>query len=178
MIAHTLEQAARVFGTNRGSIRWPAGLTIPTPASSGLSGRPLEEAVSRSTRAQHRILTWADHFGLHASSTGCCPRWLQRNLPHRCTPEDNTCTHYGANPPDQEWLTHPIAWIRDRRPVALTSAPPTISPGAKDRLAWWPQQDAALRVAFGTGWHGFTTTQVLVWRADRIPDLTPANDPL
>ncbi|MDH2392969.1 hypothetical protein QCN29_30170 [Streptomyces sp. HNM0663] len=84
------------------------------------------------------------------------------------------CSRYDAPTADAPWLDHTVAWLRDGGPAALTSAPYGLSPMDVARLEWWPQQDPRLHVARGTGWYGFTTTQVVVWRYDILGDVEPA----
>lgn len=162
------DRAAKIFGADGGDIRWPYGLETPHPRRSGLTGEQLQQAADHARVAQRLIVEWAEQYGITASRSGCCPRWLQRNASRRCSA---TCYRPGA---DYAWLDHPIYWLRNRRPAVITSALYYVGDEDRDRITWWTEQHPLLRAAFGTGWYGHGTTQIVLWRTDRAPEVAPA----
>ncbi|MFG2142592.1 hypothetical protein ACGFRG_00070 [Streptomyces sp. NPDC048696] len=83
------------------------------------------------------------------------------------------CTHYGTAQ-DRHWLDHLISWLKEGRPAVITTAPYGIDSADRSRLDWWTGADPRLRVAHGPGWYGFRTTQIVMWRTDRLAQVTPA----
>ncbi|WP_162688536.1 MULTISPECIES: hypothetical protein [unclassified Streptomyces] len=163
-----------VFGKERGAVRWPYGLELPGPPRS-LTPQALarhEEAVRDRRAAQESITAWAAASGLKRSLSGCCPQWLQRRRSRRCSPW--TCTQYGSDGLDHDWLDRLVSWTRDGSPVAITAAPYQVAPEDEVRLKWWTRTDRRLAVARGTGWHGPGTTQIVMWRRDIARELRPA----
>jgi hypothetical protein len=102
----------------------------------------------------------------------CCPWWLTRKVSRRC--EFAKCTQYGAGGDDRSWLDHTICWLKDGRPAVITSAPYNFGQEDRARIDQWLTEDTRLRVAYGAGWYGYTTTQIVMWRADRLEDVAPA----
>jgi hypothetical protein len=88
------------------------------------------------------------------------------------------CTNYGPRSAslDHNWLDHSIHWLLDSKPAAITSAPYHVNQGDEGRLAMWAAEPN-LRAARGPGWYGHGTTQIILWRADRIGSVDPAEPP-
>jgi hypothetical protein len=114
------------------------------------------------------IVEWAERYGLKASRVKCCPWWLTRNASRRC--EFSKCAS------DERWLDHPICWIRGGKPIAITSPPYDDKVADNARIKSWLDHDDRLSVAFGKGWYGPATTQVVMWRNDRALVIEPATD--
>ncbi|MDX3232540.1 hypothetical protein [Streptomyces sp. ME19-01-6] len=168
-------RAVPIFGkTHLGGVAWPYGVADPDRSHYRKDDSPAryKEAL-RDRRAAQRVVTeWAERFGLKQSEAGCCPVWLQRSVSRRCVPE--RCTHYGNSDPDRRWLDHLTSWTKAGKPAVLTSAPYQVSKDDEARLAWWTQEDSRLCLARGTGWYGFDTTQIVMWRSDLIATVDPA----
>lgn len=162
-------RAVRIFGADPGGIRWPYGLEDPSRHLKRTDPAAYERQQVEQPAAQRNIVEWAERYGLKESSAGCCPRWLQRSVSRTC-PYDKC----GSDTADAGWLDHPIRWIKDGKPVAITSAPYGLPEADDARIRWWLSEDPCLRVAYGPGWYGFGTTQVVMWRTDRIPVIEPA----
>ncbi|RSO10663.1 hypothetical protein DMH15_41210, partial [Streptomyces sp. WAC 06725] len=108
---------------------------------------------------------------------GCCPRWLLRDGSQSCHPRyrvGDPCTRYGTPRLDSGWLDHTVTWLKDARPAVLTAAPYDVDDHDRRRLAHWERTDPRLRSAIGTGWYGFGTTQIVLWRSDRVAELQAA----
>ncbi|MBT2459998.1 hypothetical protein [Streptomyces sp. ISL-86] len=131
-------------------------------------------AVGRST-----IVSWADHYGLKvAQRNPCCARWLTRSSYGAC-PKDRWTGRpdcWNGDLYTRGWRDHPIAWVLDGRPAAITAAPglrhqdfaatlDTLT-GQDERLAW---------TAGGKGWYGYRTSQVVIWRRDLLGDVDTAD---
>jgi hypothetical protein len=65
-------------------------------------------------------------------------------------------------------------WSLGGQPVALTAAPYGMDEDERAELEEWVEEYPDPAVAYGTGWYGADTTQVLLWRRDRIPAFEPA----
>ncbi|OQD51852.1 hypothetical protein BM536_037700 [Streptomyces phaeoluteigriseus] len=65
-------------------------------------------------------------------------------------------------------MDHTITWLKDGRPAVITTAPYEIYEEDEARLQYWQQHDPRLQVARGHGWYGYDTTQIVLWRTDRI----------
>ncbi|WDT90773.1 hypothetical protein H0E86_03930 [Streptomyces sp. SCSIO-PteL053] len=171
MSADFNSRAAAIFGTTEGAISWPYGLSTPHPRRSGLSGERLAEATRHAETAQKTIVEWAEHHGLRYTSVGCCQLWLLRTTSRRCP--DGACRNNGGL--DYVWLDHANGWFKDGRPAALTSAPYSSNYNEENvEIRQCLDSDVRLRVAFGAGWYGHGTTQIALWRTDRITDVSPA----
>ncbi len=44
----------------------------------------------------------------------------------------------------------------------------------RERVTWWTERHSELSAAYGDGWYGYSTTQVLLWRSDRLSTIEPA----
>jgi hypothetical protein len=133
------------------------------------------EEEQRDLEARQRLLVdWAERHGLRASTSGCCPVWLLRDTSRQCGPEVG-CKGMGGDSGSAHWLDHAVYWLKDRRRAVITSAPYSITDAMKDRLAHWEATEPMLQVALGTGWYGNGTTQIVMWRADRIENAEPAH---
>ncbi len=165
-------RATAVFGRSSAGIAWPYGLATPTRRTYRNRPEAYEEALRRAGVAQETITAWAERYGLRSSPTGCCPRWLGRPTSRRC--RDEGCTRYDAPARDAGWLDHTVAWLCNGRPAALTSAPYGAGPEDQARLAWWTHKAPGLRTAEGKGWYGFGTAQIVMWRADILGEIKPA----
>ncbi|MET8534025.1 hypothetical protein ABZV67_19305 [Streptomyces sp. NPDC005065] len=181
-VADIYTRAAKIFGSNEYGVRWPY-------EASGLDRslrRTDRERYYRELDAYNRqrlvIVEWAERYELKKSSVQCCPGWLTRNTSRRC--DIRKCTRYGSGEQnvDHWWLDHAICWTKDGKPTAITASPYDISVADEyeakvpdyERIKWWLAQDERLSVAFGAGWYGSATTQVVMWRSDRIPVIEPA----
>lgn len=165
------DRAAAIFGTHDGVVAWPYGLETPRPRRSGLSRERLAEATAHAETAQRTIVNWAERHGLRYSRTGCCQLWLLRKVSRKCP--IGACRNNGGL--DYVWLDHANGWLKDSRPAVLTSAPyapgyDAENPEIRECLA----ADERLRAAFGSGWYGHGTTQIVLWRTDRINEVEPA----
>lgn len=166
------DRAVAVFGCAAGGrVAWPYGMANPEcrPDPAGFEQRCAEQRAK-----QEIMVAWAEGYGLKASDSACCPRWLTKNASRRCRwDSEGECTHY-ATGEDQHWLDHTIGWLKNRKPAAITSAPYSIDDEDRARLDWWTSADPRLRVAEGPGWYNFHTQQIVLWRTDRIAQVAPA----
>jgi hypothetical protein len=172
------DRAAVVLGTEDGRIRWPYGMSPIHPDEKRKNPAAYEQLQAQRRAGQEAMVSWAERYGLKYSEAGCCPFWLQGTVSRRCRPygpHKDRCTRYGTGI-DHGWLDHAVGWLKDGRPAALTSAPYGFEyiTEAPERLAFWQQHDDRLQVAIGSGWYGFGTTQIVVWRTDRIAAVEPA----
>lgn len=161
------ERATAIFGTTAGIVRWPYGLQdVARHAPRAAAARETPRIIY----ARQTIVEWAERYGLKATTIGCCPHWLLRPTSRRC--KTGACRNRGGL--DYVWLDHPIGWLKDSRPAVLTSAP--YSPGAANDpgIAEWLTKDVRLRATHGPGWYGGGTTQIVLWRTDRIDTVTAA----
>lgn len=164
-------RAAAIFGTTEGAPAWPYGLAAPHPRRSGLSQERLTAATAHAATAQRTIVEWAERYGLRYSRTGCCQLWLLRTVSRKCQP--GACRNYGGL--DYVWLDHANGWLLDGRPAVLTSATYSRSYDEDNvEIRQCLDSDERLRVAFAAGWYGHGTTQVVLWRTDRIGAIEPA----
>lgn len=162
-------RAVKIFGLAGHDVRWPYGLNAPRRSLKTAEPEEHDRLLGLATVAQRTIVEWAERYGLRASSSGCCPRWLQRYASRRCA--QRTCACSG---PDHGWLDHSVFWLKDREPAVITSAPYHILPEDKELISGWLNGEIPLRAAFGVGWYGFGAHQVVMWRPDRIEDVEPA----
>jgi hypothetical protein len=173
------DRAAAVLGTDGGAIRWPYGMS-PAQRSYTREEPPEEYAqrVAEKRAKQEAMVVWAERHGLKYTPHGCCPPWLRGNTNRRCRPhqERSACTRYRNETPDHDWLDHAVGWLKDGKPAALTSAPYGLEhiTEAPARLAYWPQQDPRLKAVTGEGWYSPATTQIILWRTDRLENVQPA----
>lgn len=163
-------RATAIFGTREGTPAWPYGLETPHPRRSGLSAVKLAAAKERAQKAQRTIVEWAERYGLRATQIGCCPKWLLRPVSRRCPA--GACNNFGGL--DYVWLDHPIGWLVGGRPAALTSAPYDVQDDQDPGIREWLKKDDRLRSSYGPGWYGAGTTQIVMWRDDRIAEVRPA----
>lgn len=173
------DRAAVVLGRDDVGIRWPYGMEPPPPGLRCTDRDYYEQRAAQVRARQEVLVAWAERHGLRQSHVDCCPLWLGRARSKRCAlfEPDSRCTRYGVSRPDSIWLEHTVAWLRDNRPAVLTTAPYGIDERHRRRLTYWVQVDPRLRTATGTGWYGFGTTQIVLWRSDRIPSVRPAEPP-
>lgn len=164
-------RAASIFGTADGAPRWPYGLQAPVRSRHRAT---FERETRRVQLAQSTIVDWAEQYGLRATQAGCCPLWLLRPSSRRCA--TGACYNYGGL--DYVWLDHQIGWLIKGRPAVITSAPYGDHHRHDPGIAEWLAKDRRLRTAYGTGWYGAGTTQIVVWRTDRITDTQPAGKAL
>lgn len=172
-------RATAILGRGNDGIRWPYGMG---PAQRNyFRDEPAEEyerRVAQQRAKQEVMISWAETHGLKYTPNGCCPAWLQGAVNRRCRPyrERTNCTRYANGTPDYEWLDHAVGWLKDGKPAALTTAPYHLEhiTAAPARLAYWPKEDARLKVVTGPGWYSPATTQIILWRTDRLEDVQPA----
>lgn len=172
MTQNLTARAVTVFGTREGVPAWPYGLAKPHPRRSGMSAARLAVANERAEQAQRTIVEWAERYGLRATHIGCCPKWLLRTVSRRCPA--GACTNFGGL--DYVWLDHPIGWLVDGRPAVLTSAPYSVHDDQDPGIREWLAKDTRLRSAYGPGWYGHGTTQIVMWRTDRTTDIRAAGE--
>lgn len=164
------DRGAAIFGSSADGVDWPYD-------GSGIDHRlrrtdpeRFRQELADLTRRREILVEWAERYGLKSSSVQCCPWWLTRKVSRRCAYGE--CEGLGGR--DAAWLDHPICWLKDGRPAVITSAPGRMSPESSARISWWLEQQPDLRSVQGEGWYGFSTTQVVMWRADRIATVEPA----
>lgn len=172
------DRAAAVLGTEDGVIRWPYGMSPPHPGEKRKDPEKYEQRWAQQRAKQEAMVSWAERHGLKYSPAGCCPFWLQGNVSRRCRPYDphaDRCTRYGTST-DHSWLDHAVGWLKNGRPAVLTSAPYNLEhiTEAPERLAYWEQHDDRLKVVTGPGWYSTATTQIILWRTDRLQAVEPA----
>ncbi|MFG2987017.1 hypothetical protein ACGFYQ_38200 [Streptomyces sp. NPDC048258] len=176
----SFDRAAAVLGRHSDGIRWPYGLETPGYMERRRDPEGFERRVAETRARQEGMVAWAERYGLRLSPAGCCPLWLVREASQRCRPRmghGDPCKRYGSSGSDRGWMDHSVTWLKDSRPAAITSAPYNICPQDEERLAHWQRTDPRLRVARGTGWYGYDTTQIILWRSDRIDAMAPAATP-
>ena len=164
-----LARAAAVLGGQGRRIGWPYGLE--TPAASAWRRDPaiFERRVRENDARRQILVAWAERYGLRRSPAGCCPLWL-------CREHSRRCTSPGPRPACSRarWMDHTVTWLKDSRPAVLTAAPYNVVSKDEEDLALWPRFDSRLRSAQGPGWYGYDTTQIILWRTDRIAEIAPA----
>ncbi|MEY9969603.1 pimeloyl-ACP methyl ester carboxylesterase [Streptacidiphilus sp. MAP12-16] len=158
-------RAALVLGRVEGGINWPYGMNVEP--------KTLEDQADLKAR-QRVLVNWAERYGLKTSTSGCCPYWLLRDTSRKCTP-DIGCQGTGIDSKDAHWSDHSVYWLKDGRPSVISTAPYRVTKAMKDRLAFWEATEPVLQVALGTGWYGHGTTQIIMWRTDRIENIEPAH---
>jgi hypothetical protein len=164
-------RGSRIFGATRGEVCWPYGLNDQTCRFDPKADREGCEAQRDLTQRQRlTIVDWAEHHGLRASSSGCCPIWLTRDKSRRCGGKDTRGCGGGGG----RWSDHALWWIKDRRPVAITGAPYHFDDDSQTLVDRWLTEDERLNFTTGAGWYGYGTTQVVLWRTDRIKTIEPA----
>ncbi|MFF8279910.1 hypothetical protein ACF05T_28030 [Streptomyces lateritius] len=163
-------RGAAVFGYNQGEPDW----SYETHSHVNFHQRRTDRSaydreVAEAQAKQEAIVSWAERHDLKAGSTSCCLLWLTRDRSRRCTSQD-TC-HSG--PTSRSWFDHPIFWLKDGLPAVVTSV--AWSPTEQDRseIDWWIRA-FSLRSDRGQGWYGCGSSQVLLWRPDRIRRVEPA----
>jgi hypothetical protein len=177
------DRATAVLGTEDGGIRWPYGMGPPHRREKRKDPEKYEQRLIQELAKAEAMVSWAERYGLKYSPAGCCPFWLQGTVSRRCRPygpHRDRCTRYGTGV-DHAWLDHAVGWLKEGKPTALTSAPYNLEHilEAPERLAYWPQQDGRLKVVTGPGWYSTATTQIILWRTDRLEDVQPATlDPI
>jgi hypothetical protein len=165
-------RGARVFGRGQDGVFWPYDVTGIDRTLRRTDPERFHQQMDVLDGKRLLLVEWAERYGLR-SARGCCPRWLLKNASHRCGWQPDArreCTWAT----DERWLDHPIWWIRDRRPVAITSAPYHFDDCSRTLVDRWLAADGRLDFTTGVGWYGYGTTQTLLWRTDRIADITPA----
>lgn len=166
-------RGSRIFGRERGEVAWPSWLDSPGRWLKREDPEEYEREAARQADAQRVIVEWAEWYGLRQAKMACCPGWLTREVSRRCGID--RCTWLGGGAVDHEWLEHGVGWVLDGQPVALTSAPYGISDHYRARFERWVAEDPRLAVVLGgQGWYGLGSTQVLMWRTDRIAVMEPA----
>lgn len=173
-----LARAARIFGGTPYDVHWPYDVNGIDYSQRRTDPERFRTKLAELEAKRLVLVEWAEPYDLRAAR-GCCPRWLLKNASHRCghpyvwTPDLSTrnCT-WGT---DERWLDHPIWWVKDRRPVAVTGAPYHFDDTSRARVNHWLGFDPRLAFATGTGWYGHGTIQTLLWRTDRIAKIAPAN---
>ncbi|MET8218074.1 hypothetical protein [Streptomyces hirsutus] len=163
-------RGAAVFGSDADGVHWPYEVNGIDITLRRTDPERFRQQQADRTRRRELIVEWAERHGLKASTVSCCPAWLAGSVSRRC----RQCAEYlSPASADREWLDHTICWLKDSRPAVITSSPYGVSPESSARIAWWLEQPH-LRAAYGKGWYGFGTTQVVMWRADRIATVEPA----
>ncbi|MFE4335752.1 hypothetical protein ACFRQM_42135 [Streptomyces sp. NPDC056831] len=174
------DRAAAVLGRYSGGIRWPYGLETPGFMERRRDPENYKQRVIDTKARQEVMVAWAERYGLRLSPAGCCPLWLGRDTSQRCRHRigyGDPCTRYGSSSSDRSWMDHSVTWLKESRPAVITSAPYNVHPKDEERLTYWQQTDPRLRVSRGPGWYGYSTTQIVLWRSDRIAAVAPAEAP-
>jgi hypothetical protein len=168
------DRGAAIFGAGPDGVYWPYDASGIDHRLRRTDPERFRQQLAHLHRRREVIVGWAEWYGLKSSSVTCCPSWLTRKVSRRCAFE--RCTRYGtsAQAVDSPWMEHTICWLKDGRPAVITSAPYHVSAESSARIAWWLEQQPNLRTVQGEGWYGFGTTQIIVWRADRIATVEPA----
>lgn len=167
-------RAAKIFGTGQDGIYWPYDVSGIDRTLRRTNPERFQQQLTELERKRLVIVEWAEQHGLKGSPVKCCPWWLTRKVSRRC--EFAKCTRYGssAQTVDSGWLDHTMCWLKDSRPAVITSAPYNFRQKDRERIDWWLTKDTRLRTAHGAGWYGYGTTQVVLWRADRLEVVEPA----
>jgi hypothetical protein len=164
-----LDRARRIFGVYQGSIHWPYGLE-PAPWHRRRGDPAWFAWRCREKNARQRVIVdWAERYGLKASTADRCPLWLLRTTSRAC--RFDQCLNDGVTHP---WLDHVIPWLKDGKPAVVTSAPYEFAHKGANPLAAWMRDRPTLACVTGTGWYGYTTTQVVIWLPDRIESMEAA----
>lgn len=165
------DRAAAVLGATANGVHWPYEANgVPS-----LGDPNFQEKLAAVDRIRLMMVEWAEQHGLKKSTVKCCPAWLTRPASRRCAP--GTCTRSDSTGPDHGWLDHRVHWLKDGRPAVITSSPyGGLSATEKERIAWWLQQHANLRSVQGRGWYLPGSTQIVMWRADRIDEVRLAGE--
>lgn len=159
------DRGAKIFGENADAIFWPYDASGIDRSLRRTDPERFRQQLDTLNRKRQLIVEWAETYGLRASRAGCCPRWLHRNSSKRC----------GWQPRARsDWLDHPIWWLKDGKPAVITSAPYHLSDDSLTRIRYWESMHPRFAVAQGTGWYGYGTTQIVMWRHDRIKAVSPA----
>ncbi|MFK0154607.1 hypothetical protein ACIQVK_21350 [Streptomyces sp. NPDC090493] len=167
------DRGAAIFGSGADGVYWPYDASGIDRTLQRTDPERFQQQLADLHKRREVIVGWAERYGLKGSSVQCCPWWLTRKVSRRCP--DGQCTHYGSGPDlDSLWLDHTICWLKDSRPAVITSAPYHVDPESSARVAWWLEQQPNLRSVQGEGWYGFGTTQIIMWRVDRIATVEPA----
>ena len=171
-------RASAVFGAGSDGVFWPYDVSGIDQTLRKRDPEKFQRTLARREMQREVIVEWAERHGLKTSSVKCCPWWLTRTNSRRCSPDQ--CTRYGmsgATSPDSLWLDHGIYWIKDGKPAVITSAPYHLEAEDQARIDRWTAEHPNLKTVQGSGWYGFTTRQVILWRSDRIAHVVPAELP-
>lgn len=166
------DRAAKIFGSDADGVHWPYDVSGIDYTLRRTDPERFKQNLDVLAAKRTLLVEWAEEHGLRASR-GCCPRWLHRNSSRRCGYQFKArmdCT-WGI---DSTWLDHPIWWIKNGKPAVITSAPYHLSDESHGRIRYWESMRPQFAVAHGAGWYGYGTTQVVMWRTDRIKTVTPA----
>ncbi|MFJ8746696.1 hypothetical protein ACIRL2_46075 [Embleya sp. NPDC127516] len=162
-------RAVALFGRHEdGTIAWPYGIADPPRRNHRTrddADAAFEAALRGRRDAQRILVAWARRHGRRPEDLGCCPQWLRRRGSAGCPYGE--CDRW-------RWTDHVTTWSLDGQPVALTAAPYGMDEDERAELEEWVEEYPDLAVAYGTGWYGADTTQVLLWRRDRIRTLACA----
>lgn len=164
-------RGSAVFGSTRGEVNWP----YDTPSFIDFRLRRTDRAaydreVAEARAKQEAIVSWAEHHDLKASSISCCLLWLVRPGRSRRCRDMNTC-HSG--PASRSWFDHPIFWLKDGLPAVVTSVAYGPAGQGQAEINWWTNGHG-FKSERGPGWYGSHSSQVLIWRPDRIRRVQPA----
>lgn len=165
------DRAAKIFGSGPDGIRWPYDVSGLDRSLRRTDPERFRRQLAELERKQLVLVDWAERHGLKGSPVKCCPWWLTRKVSRRC--EVNKCTQFGGGA-DRSWLDHTICWLKDSRPAVITSAPYNFGEEDRARIDHWLTEDTRLRAAYGAGWYGYGTQQIVMWRADRLEVVEPA----
>lgn len=158
-------RAVKIFGTNAGAVCWPSGLVTPGAAARLADPAGYRRMMAELEPRQRAIVDWAERHQLKRSMTGCCPNWLLRNGPAKCG--------MGKCANERHWTDHAVYWTHNRKPVALTTAPYNLDDDDRHRISLWTGLHPELSAAYGDGWYGYSSTQVVLWRSDRHATIQP-----
>lgn len=167
------DRGTAIFGSGQDGVFWPYDASGIDRTLRRRDPQRFEQQLAELNRKRLLIVEWAEQYGLKASSVKCCPWWLTRKVSRSCAP--GRCTQYGVGGADRSWLDHTICWLKDSKPAVITSAPYCFDVTDRKRVIWWLREDLRLGAASGAGWYGHGTTQVVMWRTDRIAIVDPAS---
>jgi hypothetical protein len=124
---------------------------------------PYGPNIDRESRVA--LLNWAEAYGLRLSPRGRCLHWLTKG---RCG-----VTLCPNSTRDDGWADHVTGWLRGGTPAVLISQPYGLASRGIASLHELAQRhpEVAVRID-GTGWYGFRTVFVQLWRQPMTPITT------
>ncbi|MFF2751751.1 hypothetical protein ACFVVA_40215 [Kitasatospora sp. NPDC058048] len=146
----------------------PYELVAPATMAGLQKWRALPEEQRRrqeqswSTRMQ-TCIAWAEEHGVRLGRTGGHPDWLLGKTVRR---------NYDSLP---SWLDHPLYWVKDRRPAAITASLYGYE-HREDEVHGWVAGKPGIGLATGPGWYHDGTVQIVLWNRDVLGEAVTAAD--